>query len=343
MRSQGARARRRAGLKDVARAAGVSVATVSYVLSGKRAVAEPTRQRVLAAVEELGYRRNLSAAALRDGHSSALALITPDVTNPFYTEILVGAEEMAARIGFSLWLRNAQLDADRERRYLADALASDCAAVLLAPFTPDTLAALDEDGGPHPPLVLIDEPVAGRSVMSVSVDNRAGGRLVAEHFAAIGRKRAAVLGAPEGMPTSVSRIESFVQRAAELGLSVPAIGTAHRRTGDAVDQALGMLDADPAIDCFFAGDDLLAVHLLRALARRGLRVPEDVAVCGFDDIPWASLVTPALTSVAQPARELGRRAVAAVPGLLEGEEPGDVVLPVELIARSSTMGGRPGS
>lgn len=186
--------------------------------------------------------------------------------------------------------------------------------------------------------MLIDEPVAGSSVMSVSVDNRGGGRMVAEHFAALGRRRAAVLGAPEGMPTSSARIDSFVQRATELGLGVPAIGTAERRTGDAVDQAVRMLDAHPGIDCFFAGDDLLAIHLLGALARRGLRVPEDVAVCGFDDIPWAALVSPALTSVAQPARELGRRAVAAVPGLLEGEEPGDLVLPVELVVRESTAG-----
>ena len=112
--------------------------------------------------------------------------------------------------------------------------------------------------------MLIDEPVAGTLVMSVSVDNRGGGRMVAEHFAALGRRRAAVLGAPEGMPTSSARIESFVQRATELGLGVPAIGTAERRTGDAVDQAVRMLDAHPGIDCLFAGDDRDSTALTRA-------------------------------------------------------------------------------
>jgi len=332
-------ASRRVRIKDVAEAAGVSTATVSYVLSGKRTVTAPTRERVIEAIESLGYRRNTSAMALRTGRSRNVALIVPDVTNPFYTEVLVGAEEKAAQLGLSVVLRNSNLDAERERGYLRDALASDFAAVLCTPFTPDLLAA--GSTGPRastPPLVLLDEPVAGAAAACVSVDNVRGGELVAEHLAACGRRRAGAIGAPEGMPTSVQRIAGFRRRAGELGLEVAdtAVGTAVRRTADAVDQALGIIGADPTIDAFFAGDDLLAIHLVRALIGRGLRVPEDVAVCGFDDISWAALSSPPLTTVRQPSREIGARAMAMVPRLLAGEQVDDVVLPVELVVRETT-------
>lgn len=334
-------AHRRASLKDVARAARVSTATVSYVLSGKRPVAEPTRRRVLRAVEELGYRKNLSAAALRGGHSQAISLIIPDVTNPFYTELIAGAEDAASARDATIELRNANLDPTRERSYLRSALASDCAAIIHAPLTPGSLAPLTDAAAPprpQPPLIIVDEPVSGPAAASVSVDNRTGGRLVAEHFAATGRRRAGVIGAPTGMPTSTARVEGFVERARELGLVVPpaAVATAVRRTGDAVADAVGIMLADRAIDCFFAGDDLLAARLLRVLPDAGIRIPRDVAVCGFDDIPWAELLSPSLTTVAQPARELGGLAVEAASDLLAGREVHDVVLPVRLVVREST-------
>lgn len=332
-------ASRRIRIKDVAEAAGVSTATVSYVLSGKRTVTAPTRERVLEAIGALGYRRNTSAMALRTGRSRNVALIVPDVTNPFYTEVLVGAEEKATALGLSVVLRNSNLDAERERGYLRDALASDYAAVLCTPFTPTLLAAeTARPQGSAPPLILLDEPVTGAAAASISVDNVRGGELVAEHLAACDRRRAGAIGAPEGMPTSVQRIEGFRRRAGELGLEVAdtAVGTAVRRTADAVDQALDIIGADPAIDAFFAGDDMLAVHLVKALTGRGLRVPEDVAVCGFDDIPWAALSSPPLTTVRQPSREIGARAMAMVPQLLAGEQVEDVVLPVELIVRGTT-------
>ncbi|MDU0347588.1 substrate-binding domain-containing protein, partial [Actinomyces sp. MRS3W] len=195
-----------------------------------------------------------------------------------------------------------------------------------------------------PPLVLLDEPIAGPAAARVSVDNTRGGELVAEHLATTGRRRAAVIGAPAGMPTSVQRVEGFTRRARELGMEVPerAVARAVRRTGDAIGQATAILKDVSGIEAFFAGDDLLAITLIRALAAQGLQVPEDVAVCGFDDIPWAALVTPALTTVRQPAREMGRvgvdLALGAFADALDDADGSsrDVVLPVELIVRDST-------
>ncbi|MDU0348590.1 LacI family DNA-binding transcriptional regulator, partial [Actinomyces sp. MRS3W] len=134
---------RRAGLKEVAARAGVSTATVSYVLSGKRPVRPETAERVREAIDALGYRRNRAAAALRSGRPTSLVLLIPDVTNPFYTELVVGAEERAAEMDLTVVLRNANLDPDRERRYLRDALGSETAGVLCAPFTPDLLTSVE--------------------------------------------------------------------------------------------------------------------------------------------------------------------------------------------------------
>ena len=329
---------RKPGLKEVAALAGVSTATVSYVLSGKRAVSAATARRVHAAIEELGYRPNRSAAALRSGRSSTIVLLIPDVTNPFYTELVVGVEERAADHDLTVVLRNANLDPSREHAYLADALSLDVAAVLCAPFTPALLTDLPAGPGARPPVVLLDEAIHGDAAARVSSDNVRGGELVAEHFASLGCARAAVVGAPEGMPTSVERIDAFRRRAAELGIEVPerAVARAVRRTGDAIAQASAIIDDVAGIDAFFAGDDVLAITLVRELRRRGLAVPDDVAVCGFDDIPWAALVTPALSTVRQRAREMGRRGVDSAMALLEGREVEDVTLPVELVVRDST-------
>lgn len=330
---------RRPSVKDVAQHAGVSAATVSYVLTGKDRVAPATRERVLRSIRELGYHRNRTAAALRTGSSDVMIVIIPDITNPFYSELVVGMEYEAAERGLSITLRNANLDANREHHYLVDALRSDATALLYAPFTPDALGfpGLTPLLAAGPPVVLVDEVVSNQAAASVQVDNAAGGRLVADHFADIGCRRSAVIGAPSGMPTSRHRIEAFVERATQRGIDMPstAIATAHPRTGDATATALEIIGSDPRIDSFFAGDDLLAIRVVKELAQRDIRVPGDIAVCGFDDIPWCAMVTPELTTVRQPIREMGRIAVRLGCGH-DAHPERDVTLPVELVIRNST-------
>ncbi|MEZ7898813.1 MAG: LacI family DNA-binding transcriptional regulator [Flaviflexus sp.] len=331
---------RRPNIHDVAKRAGVSTATVSHVLTESRTVRESTRTAVLEAVEELGYRRNKSAAALRKGSSDSVTVIVPDITNPFHAEIVAGLEDEAEKMDSSLSLMSANLDQKKEARYLRDAMGSDARAVVFLPMNVKSLEEVRHYFSRKSPRLILTDSIAADSPFStISVDNPAGGSLVAEHFARIGRKASLVAGAPAGLPTSSQRVGTFVQRARELGIVVKDEWLTYgaRRTADAADSVMAILEANPEIDSVFAGGDLLAVHIMKQLRNRGVKIPEDIAVCGFDDIDWAELVSPTLTTVRQPLREIGRHAARL--GLASDNSPKeDVLLPVELIVRESTIG-----
>lgn len=331
---------RRPSIRDVAELSGVSTATVSHVLSGRKTVRPATAEAVHAAIEELGYRRNRSAAALRKGTSDNIVVIVPDITNPFHAEIIAGIEEVAAEHDALLRLMSANMDVDRERRYLLDVMASDARAVVFVPSTAASLDMIQEfESGPGPRIIMADGVVRGGRFSTISVDNEHGGNLVAEHFAKIGRTAAVAAGAPLGLITSRDRIDTFRDRARELGIEVRDewLTYGERRTADAVDKVVDLIESNPQVDAFFAGGDLLAVFVMAKLRERHIRIPEDVAVCGFDNIPWTELVHPTLTTIGQPIREIGREAarVALAPPT---DVRQDIILPVELIVRGSTIG-----
>lgn len=331
----------RTGIKEVASHAGVSVGTVSNVLNRPSQVAEPTRRRVLDAIDRLGFVRNESARQLRAGSSRTIGLVVLDVANPFFTDIARGAEAVADAAGSLLTLSNSAEDPARERRHLDHLLEQRVQGVLITPVDA-TVAQLERFRARDIPVVLVDRGAGQRNLCSVAVDDVLGGALAAAHLQERGHRRVAFVGGPLSIPQVADR-----RRGAEQALTRPAdllvVETASLQVADGVD-AGGRIAALPAArrpTAAFCANDLLALGVLRAMTQRGLRVPGDLAIVGYDDIDFAASAAVPLSSVRQPREELGRTAAQL---LLDEVRSGDrhrhrqVVFSPELVVRESSGG-----
>lgn len=336
MPSNGVNAQSRVRIEDVAQAAGVSTATVSFVLAGKTAVAPATRARVLEAVAQLGYRRNRHARALRRGGTSTAAMVLPDITNPFYAELYAAVDRAAQTAGWNVVVASSQVDTAREVAVLQQAIEDEPDVVLYLPLT---TTAIEAAMLPHSaPVILLDEAIPMAGAGSVTIDNDLGGRLVARHFVDTGRRRAFVAGTPAGLPSSKRRVSGFLDEAVRLGLDVVDVVFANLSTLDGAVTAAERLLADRSIDAFFAGNDVLAIRVMASLLQQGVSVPDDVAICGFDGITLGQAMRPQLTTIQQPFDALGTAALrlaqlAASPAAHVRE---DVVLPVTLTVGDTT-------
>ncbi|MPY56645.1 LacI family DNA-binding transcriptional regulator [Streptomyces spongiae] len=328
--------RRPASIKDVAAAAGVSPTTVSHVLSGNRPVNEHTAARVRSVVNRLGYVPASLARSLQAGSTSVIGLLIPDISNTFFAELAKGAEDAAHDLGYGLILCNTEFDADREDRYLGMIRSRFIDGMVYASGSPPSRRRLEALMGKFP-IALADEEVEGlQGALIATADHEAGGRLVGEHLRALGHRRALMLTGPRALKSGVARAQGFVR--AFGGEVVERVGdfkesSGYRLVADLLDRG--------GLDCtaVFAANDLMAFGALTALREAGLSVPDDISVAGFDDIRAASLAHPPLTTVHQPAYDVGRTATAQ---LLQYVTRGEVppasrhTLPVELKVRGST-------
>jgi LacI family transcriptional regulator len=327
---------------QVAELAGVSVTTVSHTLSGKRAVAAETRKRVLEVVDQLGYRPNAAASSLRTGLSNTMALIVPDVANPFFAELARGVEDAAHDRGWSVYLCNTALRPDREADYVDRCLAGGVDGIVYCSTQIDTdhVRRLRDDVADRLPVVICDERVEGMPG-GVFSDNVAGGRLAGEHLVGLGRKRFVAIGGPHDLPTARDRIAGFADALERAGVRFGErrIRWTDYRMDAGFDAMRALLASHPKLDAVFAADDLLAIGAMQALQAADRRIPDDVAVCGFDDVSLASLVSPPLTSIRQRIHQLGAAAATMLLAhVLDDVDLDEIVLPVELIARRSTAG-----
>ena len=329
-------------IKDVAARARVSVGTVSNVLNSRERVSTDVATRVDDAIRDLGYVRNDAARQLRAGRSTAIGLVILDVGNPFFTDLARGAEDEAMAAGYSIILGNSDEKADREAAYLDLFEQQRMRGVLISPLgdITDRLQRLRERGIPA---VLVDRTTADPSFSSVSVDDIAGGALAMEHLVAIGRRHVAFVGGPVSIRQVSDRLEG-ARRAASLHpgtklevVEVDALSVLAGRTA-----GLDIVARQPADrpDAIFAANDLVAVGVLQALVMNGstVRVPDEIALVGYDDIDFARATVFPLTSVRQPSALIGQTAVRI---LLEeaGDptiEPRQVVFQPELVVREST-------
>ncbi|MCM3502225.1 LacI family transcriptional regulator [Microbacterium sp. P26] len=327
-------------IKDVAAHAGVSVGTVSNVLNGRETVSPAAVERVRAAIDELGYVRNDAARQLRAGRSRSIALIVLDVGNPFFAAVARGAEARAAEDGYVVLLGSSGGDADHERLYLDQFREQRVVGVLLTPAVPegDVVQHLSSAGVP---LVLVDEQTESDAACTVSVDDVEGGHLAVAHLLAQGRRRIAVVAGPLTTRQVADRLEGARRAVAEVdGASLEVIETDAMTVlaGRAAGEALRERDDRP--DAVFAANDLLAVGLLQALTMLGgIRVPDDIALVGYDDIDFAAATVVPLTSIRQPAEELGATAVDLLLRQLDGElDPAErqVRFRPELVVRASS-------
>ncbi|MGF1648115.1 MAG: LacI family DNA-binding transcriptional regulator [Kineosporiaceae bacterium] len=335
---------RTAGIKDVARLAGVSVGTVSNVLNRPDRVSEATRARVQAAMAELRFVRNESARALRAGRSRTVGVIVLDVANPFFTDVAAGVEEVAEAHGAMTVLCNSGQDVLRERRYLDQLVEQRVLGILLTPV--DTGGArLSEMRERGVPVVLVDR-AARDPGCSVAVDDVLGGRLAVEHLLERGHERIAFVGGPLAIDQVRDRRRGAAAALSASGrpdsaLVVVETAALAIEEGRAAGIRLAAVPADRRPTAAFCANDLLALGLLQEMTRRRIDVPGDLAIVGYDDIDFAAAAAVPLSSVRQPRQQLGRAAMELLMDEV-GNPPGHIhrqlVFEPELVVRESTGG-----
>lgn len=329
---------RRVNISDVAREAGVSSQTVSRALNNKGEISAETRERVLEIVRQLGYRPNTLARGLVTQKTSTLGLVVPDIANPFFSEVARGAEDAAHAAGYSLLLCNAMEDPEREMEALRTLEAQRVDGILLCSsrLSDQNLAAML---GRLPPVVLANREPASEGMRSVSIDDEYGARAATKHLMSTGRKKVGLLAGPPASHSGACRSLGYRSALREAGLPVdPALIAPCAPVLDGGrEAAAALLTAHPEIDALLCYNDLVAVGALQACASLGRRVPDDVAVIGFDDIPLAALVTPPLTTLRSDRRALGAEIVRLMLQALDGCPGGceSIVLRPELVIRAS--------
>lgn len=325
----------RAGMKAVAERAGLSVGTVSNVLNRPGSVAEETRKRVEAAMEELNFVRNASARQLRAGTSQAVAAIVLDLRNPFYTTLARGIEDRLLADGVMLMLASSDEDPTRERTWLRMFAEQGVRGILVTPSgsTRDHLKQVEKLGIPA---VLLDS----RSVRfpSVGVDSVSGGRQAVRHLLEQGHRRIAHLSGPEQLEQCVERLEGACQAVIEAGLDPAEVLIVRHladMTADAGQEAFSeVMAGDNPPTAFFCINDIVALGVMRECRLRRLEMPRDMAVVGYDDVAFASELMTPLTSVRQPMQELGWTAADM---LITGPIDRHEVFRPELIVRESSV------
>jgi LacI family transcriptional regulator len=336
---------RQTGLKDVARLAGVAVGTVSNVLNHPDKVSADTAERVNAAIEELGWVRNDAARQLRQGRNGMLGLVVLDVANPFFTDVAAGVEHVATSRDRVVLLTNSGEDAGREARALRMFESQRLDGLLVAPVG-DDVSLLEAVRARGTRVVLIDRLASTPGFSSVAVDDRLGGRLAVEHLLGTGHTRLGFVGASTDIEQVANRLAgaraAVDEHGSASGVSLDAFEAEamNSRAGFLVGEQVAGLDAESRPTAVFAANDLLALGLLQAFLRAGLDVPGDVALIGYDDIDYASSAAVPLSSVRQPAFEMGRRAAELLLAEVDGTEaaPEHVVFEPELVVRESTGG-----
>jgi LacI family transcriptional regulator len=309
-------------ISDVAERAGVSVGTVSNVVNRPERVAEGTRTRVRAAIEELGWMPNGSAATLRAGRATLVGLIVPDIRNPFFTEVARGAEDLAAANGEAIVVCNTDWLLANERRALEALARQRVRGVIINPAGEDEryLEWLTDRGIA---LVLLDHRRSAGLVPSVVVDDVLGGRLAGEHLVGLGHRRIALVNGPTSIPQCEDRRHGLIEALARGGLDAERDLVSIEV--EAMDAQSGLAATDEifaggAPTAIFCANDLLAIGVIHGLRSRGLRAPDDVAVVGYDDVELAAMTDPPLTTVHQPTYELGATAYELLRGGAEAEQ-----------------------
>lgn len=341
--------RRRSGsapvssLHDVATLAGVSIGTVSNVLNRPEIVAKKTVTRVRSAIEELGYVRNNAARQLRSGSSRSVGMVVLDVRNPFFTDVARGAEDELIEQSRSLLLANSSEDLDRELLHLAMFEEQRVDGLLIFPFG-DVLGRLKQMRARGIAVVLVDRLATSKSFTSVAVDDIHGGRLATAHLLSLGRRRLAYVGGPLGIEQVKNRHVGAMAALEEVGagnLVSYEVETMNASSARSLGEAILALPAADRPEGVFAANDLIALGLLQAFTRAGVCVPDDIALIGYDDIEFAASAAVPLSSVRQPARQMGRRAAQLLLQEIEhgtGEACEHVVFDPELVVRESTRG-----
>ncbi len=325
-------------IRDVAQAANVSTSTVSHVINGTRYVAPETQQRVRDAMQALNYSPNRLASSLRSNQTLTLGVLLPNSANPYFAEILLGIENAGFEQGYNIIMGNANDDPERELAYLKVLISRQVDGILLI-----STGSYDESiaflTAQNVPVVVVDRAPGFASVTEIFTDNKQGGLLATRYLLSLGHTRIACITGPSFLTPSADRVAGYREALADVGLPVRDewIATGDFQHEGGYRASMQLLQSDLRPTAIFACNDLMAVGATRAVFEYGLRVPHDISIIGYDNIPLASYTIPRLTTIAQPAREIGALAVERLIVSLRDDAalPERECLPVQLIERDS--------
>jgi LacI family transcriptional regulator, repressor for deo operon, udp, cdd, tsx, nupC, and nupG len=325
------------GIVDVAKRANVSTATVSRVLTKPETVRETTTEKVLKAIEALNYQPNILARQLRRLETKTILVVVPDITNPFFSKVLRGIEAVAVAKGYQVLLGDTSNDLEREKGYLNILQQKKADGMVLLTARMD--AAAVEEVARRFPVVLACEYIEGSSIPTVSIDNISGARKAMEYLIDLGHERIGCITGPLDIVLSRDRLKGFYQAMARKNLIVDPVLV---QEGDfSFDSGFNLMMKFFALGqlptAIFAANDEMAMGVIKAIKSKGLNVPEDISVLGFDNLKFSSIFEPGLTTIAQPAFEIGENAMELLMKLISKEEVKheQIILADQLVVRES--------
>lgn len=331
---------RAARIQDVARLADVSTATVSRALATPERVSPEARARVLEAIAKTGYVPNPAARTLRSQKTYMVLVVLPDLANTFFSKILRGIEETLFEAGYGMIISDLDGSPEKEAHFAAFTAAGRVdGAILLNGH----LFGQSRDGGGHPakigiPLVALCEAIPGADIPQIEIDNRIAASRMTQHLASLGHRRIAYVSGPATNILERERFQGYKDGLEAAGLPFdPALVLPGDYTiGSGVRTGQDLVARSTRPTAVFCTSDEMAIGLMRTLFSAGLRVPDDISVAGFDDIEFAAVAEPSLTTIRQPRRELGQAAAAALIDLLQGRpSPKRIRLETDLVIRDS--------
>lgn len=298
-------------IKDVAEHAGVSMSTVSHVINSTRFVSPEIRARVEHAMQTLNYKPNTIARSLRNRQTRTFGVLLPDSANPYFARIVAAIEDACFSQGYNIIIGNASNNPERESAYL-DVLAAKQVDGMLLISTGDFNRSIEYLQSANVPTVLVDRSSEAQNVDVVVTDNAQGGSLAAAHLLALGHRRIGMIAGPSRLSSSAQREHGFLGALQQADVTLSASSIVHgdfsAEGGYSACMTLLAAQAQPPT-ALFAANDMMAIGALRALHERGLHVPEDVSVIGYDNISLSAYVLPSLTTIAQPVEQIGQAAV----------------------------------
>ncbi len=327
-------------IKDIARKAGVSIATVSYVINKSRTVSPDLAERVKAAIDEIGYYPDTNARSLKSKRTCTIGLIVPDNANPFFAEIAKGVEDAGFEAGFNVILCNSNAMMERELAYINLLVSKRVDGVIFAPTTL-SIQPVKRIVDLGIPVVVFYREAHGLDIDSIRIDNLDGSYRATRHLIELGHREIACI-RPLSMETpSGRRVEGYQRAMEEAGLSWSAVlmPQGDNRISGGEEATHKLLENGKPFSAIFSTNDAMAIGAMRALHDAGLRIPDDVSVVGFDDITLARYSEPPLTTIAQPKQEAGTLAVQRILERIERihtSGPREFILETTLIKRRST-------
>ncbi len=327
-------------IRDVAVAAGVSITTVSHVVNETRYVSDELRQRVLRAMDELGYQPNVLARGLRSGQTKTIGLVVPDMSNLFFAEVSRAIEDMVFNKGYSLIICNSDDNPEKQKAYFGVLVAKQVEGIIFI-STHSSEDFFERVENTRIPIVFADREVPSTLADVVLVDNECGGYLATSYLIGLGHKRIACITGPSGVTPSADRVNGYRRALQEAGLPylqeyvIP--GDFHYHSGEKA--MLRLLDLNPRPDAVFVSNDMMAFGCIRAIRSCNLRLPDDISLVGFDDIILAQASSPALTSVAQPIEAMAQQIIELLFLRMQENPPTTerkrIILKPELVIRDS--------